>query len=184
MSIAANPLLAHRFFFALRPDEVTARRTRAFAEQLFGEKGLLRSEHLHITLAITEDFDQPFGAVIERLLQAGASVAAPPFEVVLDRLSASSRSIALRPEHVMPPLRTLQKRITEAMDRERVEMRAGWAFSPHQTLVYRSGTPFSRPVELFRWPAREFLLIHSFVGQTKHEILGRWQLEDRQYRLL
>jgi 2'-5' RNA ligase len=183
MSIAAKPLLAHRFFFALRPDEVTARRTRAFAEQQFGETGMLRPDHLHITLAITEDFDQPFGAVIERLLHVGASVAAPPFEVVLDRLSASSRSIALRPEHVLPPLRTLQSRIVEAMDRARVEMRAGWAFSPHQTLAYRSGTPFSRPVELFRWPARDFVLIHSFVGQTRHEILGRWPLEDRQYRL-
>lgn len=69
MSIAAKPLLAHRFFFALRPDEVTARRTRAFAEQQFGEKGLLRPEHLHIRHSF-------FGSGIRRsrfLLRAGAA---------------------------------------------------------------------------------------------------------------
>jgi 2'-5' RNA ligase len=184
MSVAVRPLLAHRFFFALRPDEVTARRTCAFGEQEFGEKGLLRAENLHITLAITEDFDQPFENVIEALLRVGATVAAPPFDFVLDRVSGSSRSIALRPEHALSPLRTLQTRIAEAMERERVMMRAGWAFSPHQTLVYRAGPPFSRPIEGFRWQAHAFSLVHSFVGQTRHETLGCWRLEDRQYRLL
>ncbi len=34
MSVAPAPrLLAHRWFFALKPDEVTARRTHVFAEE-------------------------------------------------------------------------------------------------------------------------------------------------------
>lgn len=186
MDLGARPLpLAHRFFFALRPDDVTARRTRAFAAEQFGEQGLLRPEHHHMTLAITEDVDPPHDGLIAALRRAGdAVVDAAPFELRLDRLSGSHRSLALRPEHAMPPLRRLQAQIAHAMAREMVPMRAGWTFSPHQTLGYRAGRPFSRPVAGFRWDVRAFVLVHSFVGWTRHENLGCWPLAARQYPLL
>lgn len=195
-ALARNPekdLQAHRFFFALKFDDVTARRLRALAEQMLGAKGLLRWEHLHMTLALGEDMDTPSEAVIAGLRRAGDAVALPAFEIILGQLSASRKSIALRPDHVVPPLRALLDGLAAAMAWEGVAMRADWRASPHVTLGYRSGEPFSRPVTQVRWPVTQFVLVHSLVGLGRHETIASWDLtageareadKEDQYRLL
>ncbi len=150
MSAAApRALLAHRYFFALLPDAMTARRIHAFAERTFGPKGLMRPERLHVTLAITADFDAPDAAMVDALLRAGDAVAADPFELMLDRLSGGQRTVALRPAHSLPPLRKFQARIAAAMAEQRVPMRPGYSFSPHLTLVYRDGETIAPPTQGF-----------------------------------
>jgi len=176
MPPAARALLAHRYFFALLPDEVSARRIHAFAEGQFGAKGLLRPERLHVTLALTADFSGSQPAMIEALLRAGDAASGAPFDLMLDTLSGGRRTTALRPAHVVPPLRALQGRIAEAMTREGVPMRADWSFGPHVTLLYRDGEPVWRAVDNLGWPVRDFVLIESLVGLTRHNVLGRWPL--------
>jgi 2'-5' RNA ligase len=179
-AVSQRPQVLHRYFFALLPDEVTARRIHAFAEGEFGEKGLVRTDRLHVTLGITEDFSAHFPALIEALRRAGDAVAEAPFDLVLDRLSGGRRTAALRPAHGIPPLRALQAKIAAGMAAEGAPMRPDWQFSPHLTLVYRDGEPVTRAVERFGWPVREFVLIESLVGRTRHEILARWPLSDAQ----
>lgn len=136
----------------------------------------MRADRHHITLAITQDHAAPERAIAEALLRAGEQVRVAPFEIVLERLNAGARSIALRPDHAIAPLKALHRELARAMAREGVALREGWSFSPHQTLAYREGAPFSRLVHPFRWQAGEFVLVHSHVGLTRHEILGRWPL--------
>ncbi len=151
---AVRALLAHRYFFALLPDVVTARRIHAFAEGQFGAKGLMRPERLHVTLAITADFDAPDATLVDALLRAGDAVIAEPFELKLDRLSGGQRTVALRPAHSVPPLRALQAAIARAMSEQGMAMRPDWKFSPHLTLVYRDGEAIARPTEAFGWSVR------------------------------
>jgi 2'-5' RNA ligase len=172
--------MAHRYFFALLPDEVTARRIHAFAECEFGAKGLIRTDRLHVTLAITADLDASYPALVDALRRAGDAVSAAPFDLAFGQLSGGRRTAALRPTRNVPPLRALQSAIAHAMAAHGVPMRADWSFNPHVTLVYRDGEPMTRPVEGFSWSAREFVLIESFVGLTQHQILGRWALSDAQ----
>ncbi len=179
MSVAVRPSLSHRYFFALKPDEVTGRRTHVFAGHEIGPAHCIRPEHQHMTLAITDDFSEPFGFLVEALRRAGDAVAGDPFVMDLDRLSASRGSVALRPSHIVPPLNDLQARLARAMTEMGVPMRRDWRFSPHQTLGYREGEPFSRLLPGFRWHVAEFVLVHSHVGRTRHEILGRWPLRGR-----
>lgn len=176
MSIAPRPAVLHRYFFALLPDEVSARRIRAFAEGQFGPRGLLRPERLHVTLAITSDFDAHQPALVEALLRAGDEVAAAPFELLLNELNGGHRTTALRPAHSQPPLRTLQAEIAQAMTAQGVAMRPEWSFSPHVTLLYRDGQPVWRAVDDLGWPVHDFVLIESLVGMTRHQILRRWPL--------
>jgi 2'-5' RNA ligase len=108
---------------------------------------------------------------------------------MLDRLSGGSNTIALRPGHAIPALQALHRSIATAMAKEGLAMREGWRFSPHMTLCYRKGmAPMDRAIAGFRWHAHDFVLIHSFVGWHRHDILGRWPLggaeEDAQPRLL
>jgi len=185
--MASSPTLAHRYFFALKPDEETARRTYAFAEEALGSHGLLPPAHHHVTLGLTEDFAQEPAALVERLRRAGASVAAAPFALLLDRLVGSHRTVALRPGHAVPLLQDLQRQIAAAMAAQGIAMRQGWSFSPHETLAYRKEEPFSRRVTGFRWDVVDFVLVHSHVGLTRHETIGRWPLrpvEPAQFSLL
>jgi 2'-5' RNA ligase len=177
MSIAPAPqLLAHRWFFALKPDDITARRTHVFAEEELGAKGLLRPDHHHVTLALTQDFaDLPDG-LVDMLLRAGDAVMAAPFNLLLDRLVGSNKSVALRSTGAIRLLRALQASIATAMTRHGIALRPGWTFSPHETLCYRKGKPFIQPVTGFRWTVSEFVLVHSFIGLSRHETIGRWPL--------
>jgi len=188
MSLApSSQRLAHRWFFALKPDDITARRTHAFAEQTLGSRGLLPPERHHVTLALTPDFEREPPGLVAALLRAGDAVAAVPFDLLLDRLSGSARTVALRPAHTVPPLRDLQRCIVTAMAAQDVALRPDWSFSPHETLCYRKGAPFQRPVEGFRWAVDAFMLIHSFVGLSQHETVRQWPLcvpDDPQGRLL
>ena len=176
----ARSPLAYRYFFALLPDEITARRICAYSEGQFGAKGLMQADRLHVTLAITADFDRPFPALAEALRRAGDAVAAEPFPLVLDQMSRGRGTAALRPAHSLPPLRALQAAITKRMTEQGVPMRPQWRFNPHVTLVYRKGEPVIRPVQDLGWPVRDFVLIESVVGLTQHHILGRWTLSAPQ----
>lgn len=168
--------LAHRWFFALKPDDRLANRTYAFAVAQLGEARLLPAAHHHITLALTPDYTEEAPDLIAALLRAGDAVAAAPFTLHLDQLNGSGRTVALRPSHVVPPLLALQAAIAAAMAGQGVAMRADWHFSPHETLCYRKGAPFQRLVEGFHWPVTSFALVHSFIGQRRHETIGQWPL--------
>lgn len=179
-AVPARAPMAHRYFFALLPDEVTARRIHAFAENEFGAKGLVRTDRLHVTLAITADLDTSYPVLVAALRRAGDAVSAAPFDVAFGQLSGGRRTIALRPAHNVPPMRALQSAIAHAMAAQGVPMRADWAFNPHVTLAYRDGEPIRRTVDGFAWSVREFVLIESLVGLTRHQLLGRWALSDAQ----
>ncbi|WP_336958286.1 2'-5' RNA ligase family protein [Sphingobium aquiterrae] len=166
----------HRFFFALKPAPVEANRIHAFAERTATGARLVQRAHQHITLAITDDFQSLPTMLVDAMLRAGKMARAAPFTLTLNRLSLSNRSLALRPDGAVPPLATLQRTIAAAMAREGVPMRAGWRFSPHQTLAYRNGAPGGRAIDGFGWHVEDFVLIHSHVGRTRHEELGRWRL--------
>ena len=60
---------------------------------------------------------------------------------------------------------------------------AGQSFSPHLMLGYPSGSLFTRPIASIAWVASEVILVHSEVGRTRHNELGRWQLVARQGEL-
>jgi len=185
---AMSQPVIHRFFFALRPDDITARRTHAFAEAELGSKGLLQPERHHVTLALTEDLETIPGVLVDRLLRAGAAVRAAPFAFTLDRLSVGYGVVVLRPARIVRALRDLQAGIAHAMSDEGVGMRPGWSFQPHQTVSYRKAEqPTERAIPGFQWNATEFVLVHSYVGLHRHEIIGRWPLqaaEERQGTLL
>ncbi len=51
-------------------------------------------------------------------------------------------------------------------------------FVPHMTMIYGDKAIAPQPITSLRWTVREFLLIHSERGLTKHNILGPWPLHS------
>lgn len=171
-----RPILHHRLFFAIRPPLVLARRM-AEAASWFGRQGRpLRPEHLHMTLAIFEDFPVFPEGLAETLTALGSGIAADPFPIVLDQSVGSSTSVAIVPRRKNAALKALRHEIGAAVTRSGLGQRSGYSFNPHVTLAYGDGEPFARSIEPFGWMVDEFFLVHSLVGQTRHELLGRWRL--------
>ena len=63
-----------------------------------------------------------------------------------------------------------------AMDQQGAGGKPGHAFTPHMTLLYDQRRLPLQPVQPLRWHVGEFLLVRSFLGQTRYQLEGRWQL--------
>jgi 2'-5' RNA ligase len=129
-----------------------------------------------MTTNITGDYADYPDALVGAMAAAGDAVMLPSFTVALDRLSGSAASVALRPADPTEELKRLQRQLELMLRRCGVPLREGWRFNPHVTLLYRNGKRFGKAIEPIQWQALDFVLVHSWVGRTRHTILKRWPL--------
>lgn len=173
----------HRLFFALVPPIVQARQIAHAAPWFRTEGAPVSAERLHLTLFMLDDrADLPL-PLIETLRQAGETLSAAPIDMVLDRAVGSASSIALRPHRRIAALDALHRQIERHCRALGIEERANYAFSPHMTLGYRSGRPFSLAVPPVAWTARDIVLVHSHLGRRRHDRLGCWPLDGSDPQL-
>lgn len=169
-----RPLLFHRLFFAFVPPPVLARQVIAAAAVL--RCRTMAAERLHMTMFILDDLPRLDVATVARMRRIGEAIETGPIEIVLDRIAGSYRSVALRPGRANPALLACHRRIAGLAHSVGLAPRQDYRFGPHVTLGYDNPTPWSERVAPLRWIADELVLIHSRVGQTRHEVLGRWRL--------
>ena len=169
-----RPLLCHRLFFALLPPPVLARRIIEVAAVL--RCRTMAAARLHMTMFILDDLPRLDPVTVERMRSIGGAVEARPVDIVLDRLAGSYRSVALRPGRAHPALLALHRQLAAVAQTAGVAPRRDYRFSPHVTLGYDNPAPWSERVAPVSWVADDLVLIHSRVGQTRHEVLGRWRL--------
>jgi 2'-5' RNA ligase len=165
----------HRLFFAVRPPDA-ARPYFIEEQRRFGPGHIIRDEHLHLTTAISNDYRVYSLAVEERMIAIGNAIVADQFPIVLDQVAASRRSVAMCASEPLRSFDTLHRKLARGMRWSGVPIRSGWRFSPHATLLYRHGDPLREWIDPLSWTVTEFVLIHSFVGLTRHEVVGRWPL--------
>ncbi len=181
-----RPLARHRLFFAIRPPLPLARQITAAASWFEADGDKLRPEHLHVTIDILDDQDRVSTALERDLKAIGDAVEAAPFAIEFDTVIGSDRSIAMRPRRQNASFAALYQRIAVAREAAGLRARAGFRSSAHMTLGYRDGGPFTQDIAPIGWTADAFVLVHSHVGRTRHDVLGRWLLsgdDDRQLAL-
>lgn len=173
--------VAHRLFYAILPPAKERQQLGLMRDEQQGAESIVADDRLHLTLAVTPEYPVVPKGLVAEMTAAGDALRADPVEILLDQLSGSNKSVALRPAKSPPALRLLNnrleaplRRLGAALDRE---------FSPHLTLLYRKGRPFVRAIQPIAWQATEFVLIHSHIGHSRHETLGRWPLAPMQGRL-
>lgn len=173
----------HRLFFAIRPPE-GARPYFLEEQRRFGPGRAVREEYLHLTTALSNDY-QIFPSVLAKnMLAIGDAVMADQFRVVLDQVVASRHSVAMCASEKLRSFAALCRVLALGMIRAEVPIRAGWRSTPHATLLYRRGEPLRQCIDPTSWTVTEFLLIHSHVGFGLHEELGRWPLRVPASRTL
>lgn len=171
-----------RLFFAVMPDPATAARIAELAEGLREEHGLaghpLARERLHITLQHLGDYAGLPPSLLARVQQAAARVRMPEFEVCFDQVGSFAgkrqHPFVLRSDHGAELLHGLHDELARCL--QGVGGKPDPRFTPHMTLLYDKRQMPVQPVQPLRWFVREFVLIRSFLGQTRYQLEGRWQL--------
>ncbi|MEX3629466.1 MAG: RNA 2',3'-cyclic phosphodiesterase [Burkholderia sp.] len=174
----------HRFFFAVMPASDTAARIARDGRQLAAEASIggrpLEAQRLHITLQLVGDVVYVPEIDLARARIAAANVDVPSFDLSLDQIL----SFKGRPEHwplvLMPgagveALTDLQRQLAGSLRGAGLRV-SNRRFTPHLTLLYGTGKLDRRPIEPIAWTVSEFVLIHSWLGKTRYDVMARWPL--------
>jgi 2'-5' RNA ligase len=184
--LEASPAPTDGLFFCVFPDSHTAAGIAKLAQQLCAQVGVrskpLAAGRLHVTLHHLGIFAGGLPqAQVEAAMQAAASISMAPFTVAFD--AVVSFAVKPRPGPLVlggsegiVGLHTLHDGLGQAL-RETGFVEAGSKpFTPHVTLAYGMPPGDIRPIEPVRWNVREFALVHSLLGRTRHVVLARWPL--------
>lgn len=176
----------HNLFFAVKLEEPTRGHVLAMRSDLqlaFDlRKAPVAPERLHMTLFPVASSDEPpRQELVHRARNAAAEVEAAVFALELDRVLSFRRGDAAKPLVLTPrrghePFVALQRRLSLAVGAAGLHARAHGFGSPHVTLTYDRDIERELEIPPIRLEAREFAFIHSHRGQSRHELLGRWQL--------
>ncbi len=179
----AAPPATDRLFFAIFPDADAAERIARLAQQLRDEHDLtgrpLALDRFHVTLHHLGDYVGLRPDVVAMAGAAAAAVSMPPFDVVFDCAASFSstprnRPFVLRGGEGLAALTAFQQALGMAM--KRTGARVTSSYTPHMTLLYDDRCVAGQAVETIRWTVREFVLVHSQLGQGRHLPLARWPL--------
>ena len=157
--------------------ETIARNLRA----VHGLTGNLRkTEIFHITLCDMGDYDGLPKDIVDRAKEAAATVKARSFEVTLDRAMSfrGSGAYVLLARESDTTLKAFRESLFTALKIHGPICQIAPGFTPHVTMLYADHLVPEHPIEPLSWKVREFVLIHSLLGQTKHIPLARWPLSD------
>lgn len=183
----APPVPTDRLFFALFPDGETASRIAALAAsecELHGLRGKpLRSDRLHVTLFHLGDWAGVPEDVVPAAMRAAGALHEAPFDLVFDTVASfaarrAQKPFVLKSASGNEALRGFHARFAGELRQAGLAQWARASFEPHVTLAYDRKLVAPQPVEPVAWRARDFALVHSLLGQTRHLRLAEWRLAE------
>jgi RNA 2',3'-cyclic 3'-phosphodiesterase len=177
------PTPTDRLMFLLYPDTATAERIAGEARRLresFGLRGTpLATDRFHIPLHHLGDYVGLPADLVRKGEAAGAAVSAGRFDVVFDRATsfagrAGNNPFTLQGGGGLEALVDFQRRL--GLEMAKVGLKPDKAFVPHITLLYDGQVVAAQAIAPIRWTVDRFVLVQSKLGQTRHVVLGRWDL--------
>ncbi len=170
----------HRVFFALQPEAADIARLHRIGQRLRRQApgSLLSPERLHISLDLVHAGDAPPAeAMMQEAVRQARTVAMPPFTVVLNRIqswAASQGPLVLTGDEGVIGVQLLQAKIAAARGRA-----PDTGFVPHMSLIWRAPLVAETGIDPVRLRVRQFVLIHSIRGESRHRVLARFPLEPQ-----
>ena len=173
----------HLFFALLPPPDVCPAidqlgMTLQRAHRLNGRR--IGKAQQHATLASLYHPCSPLTETIARARSVAADIQHPPFPLSFEwsesfRLHRRRHPLVLRGDQGLRALVGFRREIRARMTR------AGFAvtpsFTPHLTLLWADDCVEAHPLAPIGWTARDFALVLSLVGQSRHIHLARWPLQ-------
>jgi 2'-5' RNA ligase len=179
------PVRPDKLLYAIYPDAPTAAVIEGCAQdekRTYGLTGSLRpTEVFHITLCHIDDYDGLPAGIVDRAKEAAAKVTAHSFEITLDRAVSfrGNGAFVLCEREGEIALKDFRQSLYKALKADGPRCQAVSSFTPHVTLLYDKHLLVpEHPVVPISWTVREFVLVHSPFGESKHIPLTRWPLQD------
>ncbi|MGF6568968.1 2'-5' RNA ligase [Paraburkholderia sp. GAS333] len=186
--LEAPPTPTDGLFFAVFPDTRTAAGIAKLAHQLCGEARVrskpLAAGRLHATLTHLGNFAGGLPQEkVDAAKRAAESIGMAPFTVEFDAVANFGKRprpgpMVLTGGEGVVGLHALHDALEQALNSVDFwgHPIASKSYEPHVTLAYGIPPADKRPVEPACWNVREFALIHSLLGRTRHVALARWSL--------
>jgi 2'-5' RNA ligase len=175
---------ADGLFFGLFPDEATTNDLTKKAQQLCIRHRLsgrpFAPSRMHVSLLGFGRFQGLPPNLVAAVADAAATVAARPFEAIFDRAMSflrPPRPLVLCGGEGVDELIAFQFLLTEAVRKSGFKL-SKRQYTPHVTLLYDRRGIEEHEIEPVRWTVKEFVLVHSLLGQSKYVPLERWRLGD------
>jgi 2'-5' RNA ligase len=182
--IEAPPPLKDRLFFALLPDTMASAAIERVTRDLRVAYRLsakpIDVSRLHVTLFHVGDFPTMPHTVIEVARRAAASLTETPLPMRFDRAGTFAGKnrfpFVLRAAEGADALTAFQQRLSTALAKAGAGRSTAKPFTPHLTLMYADREVATAPIDAIEWRAKEFVLVHSLIGESRYSTLGRWSL--------
>ena len=183
-----KPSEGTHFFFALKPDDKATIEIARVGERFRKSHRLIGSsvdaDEFHLTLVDMGRPERLRQSMESALIAAADSVSVKGFEVSLDsavRLCAAKDGnfpFVLCADNASSAwAMKLRVAIAEAQRRFGLQVLGVSHYLPHVTLLRGNAIDtVEEPMPPIRWHAHEFVLIRSFFGQSRHEVIGHWPL--------
>ena len=175
-----------RLFLAIFPDHDTAGQLAELAARECARHGLqgkpLSGERFHVTLFHLGDWAGLRHDVVAAATQAATRAKAAPFDVSFDQIASfrggrEKLPFVLKAESVgNAELRAFHVTLGGLLREAGLGQGTAASFEPHVTLAYDARVIATEAVAPISWRVREFVLVHSLLGKTRHIPLGRWLL--------
>ncbi|WP_332686899.1 2'-5' RNA ligase family protein [Bosea sp. (in: a-proteobacteria)] len=175
----------NRYFFAIVPEAGPARAIDGITADLRQSNGLrgtiIDPSRYHISLCGVGGPGEAPHDVLSKLIAVGDQVRYRPFDVGFDHAisfsqGARKRSLVLAHSETMPALNWFQAGLRRAMAAVGLAPKRQQPFDPHLTLLYDEQRLLETGIPLLRWTVRDFVLIRSIHGESRHRHLARWAL--------
>lgn len=173
----------HNLFFALIPSDEAKAEILARGKVMARRLGLhlpMRNDTLHMTLCPAGQPKRLRQPLPLALSSAAGLVKAEAIDIQLvsaARFGGGFGKPSLVLKAAADATLELKQALAAALLAEGLEAGSVRSGNPHVTIAYSAGLPdVEEPIEPICWTAREFVLIDSHVGKSRHEILGRWIL--------
>jgi 2'-5' RNA ligase len=178
------------YFFALLPDP-QARAEIVGLEERFRKSHRVSgtsmgADQLHLSISPMGKPERLRQSLENALIAAADEVRVDAFDVTLDSAMRFSAVDNRFPFVLCADTATgestliLRKAIAAAQSRAGLHVSGVSSFLPHVVLLQGHAVDaIQESVPPIQWAATEFVLIRSFFGQSRHELVGKWQLKPR-----
>ena len=172
-------------FFAILPEPTIAAHIETLGGTLRGNHGLtgrpISARRLLATLNPIANYFTLLDYDVTAAMEAASTITLAPFDIAFNRLQSfrgrESQPLVLRCADGLAAFAGLQKTLLAALKATGYEGKAPASYTPHITLLYdRKAIDETFLDEPIGWTVRDFALVYSVYGESRHMELGRWPL--------
>lgn len=183
-----EPQTISNLFFAIFPEPAVADRIADVARRLRSKHRFrgqpLAAPRFHVPLHRIGTYAGLSGRAVAAAREAAACISMRSFDVTFDRVvsfsgSLDNRPLVLRGDKGLAALAAFRQALGVAMTRAGLGDCVEPVYTPHLTLLHDRNGVDEQAIEPISWTVREWVLVHSLVGQTRHVPLARWSLHAR-----